>query len=253
VIIGGGLVGVELFGELTGFADGIAPLYKHVNRDEVRFILLQAVDRLMPEIDPKLAAYGTDVLRQRRGADIRTNSKVEAIEPGRVRLPSEIIEADTIVLAAGVVPSPVVAELPVDKDRRGHIVVEGTMRCKSHPEVWALGDCALVPGPDGKPYPGLAQHALREAKVLARNIVGALDGRTPQPFVYNTLGMMGSLGHSKGFATLIKARVRGVSCVVYSADLLLVADARLEPANTHHDRLDVRVFVHARYRQDQSG
>jgi NADH:quinone reductase (non-electrogenic) len=167
------------------------------------------VDRLMPEIDPKLAAYGTDVLRQRRGADIRTNSKVEAIAPGSVRLPSEIIDADTIVLAAGVVPSPVVAELPVDKDRRGHIVVEGTMRCKSHPEIWALGDCASVPGPDGKPYPGLAQHALREAKVLARNIVGALDGRTPQPFIYNTLGMMGSLGHSKGFATLIKARVRG--------------------------------------------
>ncbi len=210
IIIGGGLVGVELFGELTGFADGIAPLYKHVNRDEVRFILLQATDRLMPEIDPKLAAYGTDVLRRRRGAEIRTNSRVEAIEPGSVRLPSEIIETDTIVLAAGVVPSPVVAELPVDKDRRGHIVVEGTMRCKSHPEVWAMGDCASVPGPDGKPYPGLAQHAIREAKVLAGNIVGALDGKTPQPFIYDTLGMMGSLGHSKGFATLIKARVRGV-------------------------------------------
>jgi NADH dehydrogenase len=210
VIIGGGLVGVELFGELTAFADGIAPLYKHVDRDEVRFILLQAVDRLMPEIDPKLAAYGTDVLRQRRGADIRTKSAVKAIEPCQVHLPTETIEAETIVLAAGVVPSPVVAELPVDKDRRGHIVVEGTMRCKSHPEIWALGDCASVPGPDGKPYPGLAQHALREAKVLARNIVGALDGRTPQPFIFNTLGMMGSLGHSKGFATLIKARVRGV-------------------------------------------
>jgi NADH dehydrogenase len=210
VIIGGGLVGVELFGELTGFADGIVPLYKHVDRDEVRFILLQGADRLMPEIDPKLAAYGTDVLRQRRGADIRTNSRVEAIEPGSVRLASEIIETDTIVLAAGVVPSPVVAELPVEKDRRGHIVVEGTMRCKSHPEIWALGDCASVPGPDGKPYPGLAQHALREAKVLAQNVVGALDGRTPQPFIFNTLGMMGSLGQSKGFATLIRARVRGV-------------------------------------------
>src|SRR5262249_7018146 len=70
-IIGGGLVGVELFGELTAFADGIAPLYKHVNRDEVRFILLQAGDHLMPEMDPKLAAYGTKVLRKRRGADIR--------------------------------------------------------------------------------------------------------------------------------------------------------------------------------------
>jgi NADH:ubiquinone reductase (H+-translocating) len=209
VIIGGGLVGVELFGELTAFADGITPFYKHLKRDDIRFILLQAADRLMPEIDPELAAYGTDILRNRHGADVRTGAAVKAIEPGQVHLPNDTIEADTIILAAGVVPSPVVAELPVEKDRRGHIVVDGTMRCKTFPEVWALGDCAAVPGPDGKPYPSLAQHALREAKVLARNIVGALDGRPPEPFVFNTLGMMGSLGHCKGFATLLRARLRG--------------------------------------------
>ena len=64
--------------------------------------------------------------------------------------------------------------------------------------------------PSGKPYPNLAQHALREAKTLARNIVGALDGQAPQPFVYNTLGMMGSLGHSRAFGQLLGMRVRGV-------------------------------------------
>jgi NADH dehydrogenase len=208
-IIGGGLVGVELFGELTAFADGIAPLYKHVSRDEVRFLLLQGGDRLMPEIDPKLAAYGTGVLRKRRGADIRTGTRVQAIEPGKVHLPGETIEAETIVLAAGIVPSPAVAGLPVETDRRGHIVVDGTMRCKSHPEVWALGDCASIPAPDGRPYPALAQHALREARVLARNIAGVLEGRPPQPFVYSTLGMMGSLGHCNAFGQFLKVRVRG--------------------------------------------
>src|SRR5437016_830014 len=86
VVIGGGLVGVELFGELTAFADGIAPLFKHVNRDEVRFILLEGGDRIMPEIDPKLADYGTGVLRARRGADIRIGAKVQAIEPGKLHL-----------------------------------------------------------------------------------------------------------------------------------------------------------------------
>src|SRR5438093_6057239 len=86
VVIGGGPVGVELFGELPAFADGIAPLYKHVNRDEARFVLLQGGDRLMPEIDPKLAAYGTGVLRARRGADIRTETKVQALSPGKVHL-----------------------------------------------------------------------------------------------------------------------------------------------------------------------
>ncbi len=209
VIIGGGLVGVELFGELTAFADRIEPFYKHIRRDEVRIVLLQAGDRLMPEIDPKLAAYGTKVLRKRRDADIRTGAKVKSIEPGKVHLPEETIEAETIVLAAGIVPSPVVSELPVEKDRHGRIVVDGTMRCKSHPEVWALGDCAMVPAADGTPYPSLAQHAIREGKLLAKNIAAALDGRPPQPFVYTTLGMMGSLGYCKGFAQMIKLRVRG--------------------------------------------
>jgi NADH dehydrogenase len=209
VIIGGGLVGVELFGELTAFVDGIAPLYKHVNRDQVRFILLQGGDRIMPEINPKLANYGARVLDKRRGADIRTKTTVRAIEPGKVHLPEETIAAETIILAAGIVPNPVVAGLPVDKDKRGHIVVDGTMRCRSHPEVWALGDCASIPAPDGKPYPNLAQHALREAKVLARNIVAVLNNRPPQPFVYENLGMMGSLGHGKAFGQLLKVRVRG--------------------------------------------
>jgi NADH dehydrogenase len=209
VIVGGGLVGVELFGELTAFADEIAPLYQNVNRDEVRFILLEYGDRLMPEIDPQLAEYGTDVLRHRRGADIRTGTQVRAIEPGIVHLPNDTIEAETIVLAAGVAPNPVVEELPLEKNRRGSLAVDGTMRFKSHPEVWAIGDCATIPAPDGRPYPTLAQHALREARVLAGNIFGALDGRPPQPFLYHTLGMMGSLGHNKGFALLMKVRVRG--------------------------------------------
>jgi NADH dehydrogenase len=210
VVIGGGLVGVELFGELTAFADGIVPLYKRVNRDEVRFVLLQGGDRLMPEIDPKLADYGTGVLRKRRGADIRIGARVQSVEPGKVHAAGETIEAETIVLAAGVVPNPVVAGLPVERDRHGRIVVDGAMRCESHPEVWALGDCAVIPAPDGRPYPSLAQHALREARMLARNLAGVLDGQPPRPFVYATLGMMGSLGHSKAFGQLLKVRVRGV-------------------------------------------
>ena len=210
VIIGGGLVGVELFGELTAFVDEITPFYKHVNRDDVHFIMLQAGDRIMPEIDAKLGAYGARVLGGRRGAVIRTNTRVRAIEPGKVHLPELTIESETIILAAGIVPSPVVAALPVEKDKHGHIVVDATMRCPSHPNVWALGDCARIPAPDGNPYPQLAQHALREAKVLARNLHAVLSGRTLQPFIYANLGMMGSLGHSRAFGQLLKLRVYGM-------------------------------------------
>jgi NADH dehydrogenase len=211
VVIGGGLVGVELLGELTAFVDEIAPLYANVSRDLVRFFLLQAGERIMPEIDAKLADYGARVLGARRGAEIRTHAPVRAIEPGRVHLPGETIEAGTIVLAAGIVPNPVVAELQVEKDRRGHIVVDGSMRSTSHPDVWAIGDCAMIPAPDGTPYPNLAQHALREAKALARNINNVLSGQQPEPFVYGTLGMMGSLGHSKAFGQLLKLRLHGVA------------------------------------------
>jgi NADH dehydrogenase len=209
VIIGGGLVGVELLGEISAFVDGILPLYKHVNGDEVRFVLLQAADRVMPEIDPTLATYGFNVLAARRGVEFRTNTRVLAIEPRIVHLANETITADTIILAAGVAPNPMFAGLPVAKDKRGCIVVEPTMRCPGRAEVWALGDCASIPGPDGKPYPPLAQHALREAKVLADNIHRVLTGQRPQPYVHESLGMMGSLGHYMGFAQFLKLRMHG--------------------------------------------
>jgi NADH:quinone reductase (non-electrogenic) len=209
VIIGGGLVGVELLGELTAFVDGIVPLYSHVNRDEVRFILLQAADRIMPEIDPALAAYGSQLLAARRGVQIRTNTRVRAIEPHIVHLVDETIAADTIILAAGVAHNPMLAGLPIGKDKRGCIAVDPTLRCPDHAEVWALGDCASIPGPDGKPYPPLAQHALREAKVLAENVHRVLTGRPPRPYVHDSLGMLGSLGHYMGFAQLLKLRIHG--------------------------------------------
>jgi NADH:ubiquinone reductase (H+-translocating) len=208
-IIGGGLVGVELFGELAAFVDGIVPLYKHVDRNDVRLILLQGADRIMPEISPDLAAYGAKILSQRRGATIRTDTIVQSIERGRLHLLNETLEADTIILAAGIVPNPVVAALPVEKTKRGHIVVDATMRCRSHTEVWALGDCASIPNAHGNPYPDLAQHALREAKMLAQNIAKSFNGEPPQPFVYDTLGMMGSLGHGKAFGQMLKVNVRG--------------------------------------------
>ena len=209
VIIGGGLVGIELLGELTAFVDGIAPLYKNLDRDEVRFVLLQGVNRIMPEIDPALAAYGSQVLAARRGVQLRTNTPVRGIEPRMVHLANETIPADTIIVAAGVAPNPILAGVPVAKDKRGCIVVEPTHALPRPPEVWALGDCASIPGPDGKPYPPLAQHALRQAKVLAENIHRVVTGQPPQPYVHESLGMMGSLGHYMGFAQLLKLRMHG--------------------------------------------
>ena len=110
---------------------------------------------------------------------------------------NEIIAAGTIVLAAGIVPSVVATAIPVVHDQRGRIAVDGTMRSRSHTNVWALGDCAAIPGPDGRLYPALAQHTVREARHLARNIQAVIEDLVPTPFVFRPLGTMASLGHTR--------------------------------------------------------
>ena len=127
VVIGGGLVGVELLGELSAFTDDVLRFYPRIPRDVIRFSLFEAGPRILPEIDERLAATASRVL-QRRGADLRAATPVRAIEPGRVRLANETIDAGTIVLAAGIVPSAVASTIPVAHDQRGRIVGRGGVR-----------------------------------------------------------------------------------------------------------------------------
>jgi NADH dehydrogenase len=208
VIVGGGLVGIELLGELTAFADDVLRYYPRIRRDELRFYLFEAGARILPEVDLKLADTAARILR-RRGADIRAATPVRSIEPRWVHLADEVIDAGTIVLAAGIVPSAVAARIPVAHDSRGRVAVDATMRSVSHAEVWALGDCATIPGPDGHPYPALAQHAVREARHLAQNVAAAVDGRALAPFVFRSLGTMASLGHSRAVAEVMGLRITG--------------------------------------------
>ena len=211
VVIGGGLVGVEVFGELSAFMDEVLRYYPRIRRDEIRMHLLEAGQRIMPEISERLATYSARVLSARVGVIIRTNAPVERITPGCVHLKDEVLEASTIILSAGTIPSPTVAKLPLEKDAHGKILVDATMRCKQRPELWALGDCASIPDPEGRPYPELAQHAMREATVAAENIYAAINGTPLRPFVYKTKGIMASLGHHRGVAAAMGIPLRGFS------------------------------------------
>ena len=231
VIIGAGLVGTELVGELTEFTKNLTRTYKQIDPSELEFHLLEAGPKIMPEMEPELAEYVRGVF-EKRGVKISVNTAAKQIEPGKVHLPAEaggkggaagngsaagndgaerVLESHTILLVAGVTPNPTIAGLPLEKDKKSRIMVEGSMRSKERPEIWAIGDCAHIPDPEGKPYPSLAQHALREARVLARNIETAI--RRPdaplEPFVYKTLGMLASLGHYKGVGRVFKIRIRG--------------------------------------------
>ena len=208
VVIGGGLVGTELVGELTAFADDVLRDYPRIRRDEVCYRLFEAGPRILPEIDDTLAATAERVL-ERRGVNIQASTPVRSIEPGRVRLESDTIDAATIVLTAGIVPSAVASAISVVRDQRGRIAVDATMRSRSHPRVWALGDCAAIPGPDGRPYPALAQHAVREARHVARNVAAVVDGRVPSAFVFRSLGTMASLGHTRAVARVFGLPLTG--------------------------------------------
>jgi NADH dehydrogenase len=208
VVIGGGLVGTELVGELTAFADDVLRFYPRMRRDEVRFRLFEAGPRILPEVDVTLAAAAARLL-EHRGVDIQVSTAVRSIDAGSVRLENETIDAGTIVLTAGIVPSAVASTIPVVRDQRGRIAVDATMRSRSHPQVWALGDCAAIPGPDGRPYPALAQHAIREARHLAENIRAVIDGRVPSAFRFRSLGTMASLGHTRAVARVFGVRLTG--------------------------------------------
>jgi NADH:ubiquinone reductase (H+-translocating) len=208
VVIGGGLVGVELLGELTAFAANVLRYYPRLRDEPIPFHLFEAGPRILPEIDTKLADVAVGVLR-RRGADIRAGTPVKGIEPGCVHLAGESIEAGTIILAAGIVPNAAATQIPVAHDKRGRIVVDESMRSTSHPTVWALGDCAAIPGPDGRPYPALAQFATREARRLASNVVASIQNQPPTPFRFNSLGTMASLGGTRAVAMVMGMRLTG--------------------------------------------
>jgi NADH:ubiquinone reductase (H+-translocating) len=207
-VIGGGLVGVELLGELTSFVDDELQYYPGIRRDELRYHLFEAGNRLLPESKPFLAEYAERLLF-RRGVELHTATPVQEIGPAFVRWADGRVESQTIVLAAGIVPSAVSAAMKVAHDRRGRITTDPTLRSTSDPQVWAFGDCASTPGPDGKPYPALAQHAVRAARVAARNVAAAIDGRPPKPFVYESLGMMAAFGHTRAACDLRGIKVTG--------------------------------------------
>jgi NADH dehydrogenase len=216
VVGGGGLVGTELAGELADFLENLARSYPCIDRRQVRVELVQGGERLMPEMDASLAAYATRVL-EGRGVRVRVKTRATRIDFDErersftVHLSggADPIEAFTVVAANGVRVNPVLDPLPLDKDRKGRVLTDAAMRSSSRPEVWALGDCAHVPAADGTPYPQLAQHAMREGKALARNLLAVLRGQPVTPFVYRTKGTLAALGHRTGVGSIGMFKVRG--------------------------------------------
>lgn len=202
VIAGGGFAGVELAGAINDFARGILADYPHLQKDDVNVTLVHARDAILPELTPTLGEYARQSM-QARGVHFELGRRVVDAGPGKVVLDNREISADTLVWTAGTVPNPLVREAGLNLDKRGAAVVDATLAVTGRNGLWALGDCAaVVDGKTMNPCPPTAQFALREGRVLARNIKAAIEGRELTPFHFDSLGALCVVGHQTACAEL---------------------------------------------------
>ena len=212
VAVGAGYAGLEGLAELQDFAADVVDLYPRCRMTGLRFVLVEARERVMGEIPAPLAQYATAELRG-RGIDVRTGTTVERVTHDSVTLSGgETLPTRTVIWTAGVKPHPVVARLGLRLGAGGRIATDRFCRVEGVAGVWAVGDAAAVPDParKGHPSPPTAQHAIRQAKVVADNVVGALaGGRKRRPFRYRTLGVFVDMGRHEAVASTVGIKWRG--------------------------------------------
>jgi NADH:ubiquinone reductase (H+-translocating) len=206
VFVGAGYAGVEALAELNDLVRGALRYYPELRRAPQRWVLVDAAPTILPEIPRRLGDYAARELT-RRGVDIRVSTTLESADArGAVLSDGTRFETNTLVWTAGVRAHPLLGGLGLPLDDRGRIVVEPTLRVEGRDDVWALGDGARVPNeatPD-HPDPPTCQHALRQARRLAKNIRG-----DPRPYRYRMLGQVATLGRYKGIADVLGLRLRG--------------------------------------------
>jgi NADH dehydrogenase len=211
VFVGAGYAGLEGIAELQDFAVDVLDLYPRSRVQGLRFVLVEARERVMPEISADLAAFATSELR-RRGLEVRTSTTVERISGDSVELSDgELVPCRTVAWTAGVRPHPVVEKLGLPLDRTGRIVVDRFCQVEGRTDVWGIGDAAAVPDParPGQPTPPTCQHALRQGRTVGRNVAAALGAGRPKPFTYKTLGVFVDMGRQKAVAETLGIKWRG--------------------------------------------
>ncbi len=201
VFIGGGYSGLEALAELQDFAADAIQSYPRARLTGIRFLLIEASDRILPEIPRKLADYTTRELRG-RGIEIRLGTALESVSADAVALSTgERIATRTVVWTAGVIAHPSLRSMGVQLDERGRVAVNDYLRVPGLDGVYAAGDCAAVPDPDGGLCPPTAQHAIRQGRVAARNMAAGLGVGKERRFRYRSRGAFVNLGRHKAVAS----------------------------------------------------
>lgn len=217
VFVGGGYAGIEALAEMEDMTRSALRYYPELNPDDMRWVLVEATQRVLPEVDPDMGAYTVQQLLRRR-MDIRLGTRLESCVDGLVSLSDgDSFPADTIVWTAGVKPSPMLDSTDFPRDDRGRITCQPTLQVVDGDQVvadaWSAGDCAAVP--DLTKEPGSycspsAQHAVRQANRMADNIVNVIRGREPVPYQHRHAGSVASLGLYRGVAQVYGIKMKGL-------------------------------------------
>ena len=206
VFVGAGYAGVEALAELADLVRDALRYYPTLQPEPQQWVLVDAAPKILPEIPTRLGDYAAALL-MRRGVDIRVNTRLDAVEPHRASLSDGTqLLTSTVVWTAGVMPNPILAEFGLPLDDRGRVRVNETLRVHDQDHIWALGDCAAVPNAatPGRYDPPTSQHALRQSRRLAKNLIG--DRR---PYRYRMLGEVATLGRYRGIANVFGFPIKG--------------------------------------------
>ena len=215
VVAGGGFSGVECIAELHDFLAHAISAYRNLKKSELRCVLLQSAERILPEVDPVLAQYAHQIL-EKRGIEIQVNVRLNAVSADAVVVTSKVspdsqrIPTRTVVTTVPSAPDPLVSALPCQRDRAGRIIVNEFLNVPNFEMLWAVGDCAAVPQPDGIMSPPTAQHAVRQAKTCAANLLAKHRKQKHSKFLFTGLGKLASLGRYSAVAEVMGIKMRGI-------------------------------------------
>ena len=211
VFIGGGYAGIEAFAELEDMARYATRYYDNVDPDDMRWVLIEATGRILPEVSVPMAEYTVKQLLK-RNVDIRLSTRVDSLTGGHVVLTDgDEFDAETIVWTAGVKANPMLARTDLPLDEKGRLRCTADLRVEGVEDAWGAGDCAAVPDlTDPGSFTGpSAQHAVRQTKTLAANIVAALRRRQLTDYRHKYVGSVASLGLYRGVAEVYGIKLRG--------------------------------------------
>lgn len=209
VVVGSNFTGVEVAGEFDIFLKHASRYYKNIKPSDCKVTLVEIADCILPVLDTDLSSYAEEHLRE-RGINIRLHTTVSRVGASRITLNDDSqLYTCTVVWCAGIAPNPLVSNLSLPTDKRGYILCENDFRVKGFDNVWAIGDCAVNPDPQGNPYPATAQHAVGEAKCAAKNIARAMRDQETIPCDLASRGALAALGCRTAVAKVFGIKLSG--------------------------------------------